>query len=64
MSYWLQDKSIKKQPLIISLKINLFWTHKHSRTNSYLRLLSSIKEAVPDTFLKINARYGSDGWVH
>lgn len=37
MSYWLQDKSIKKQPLIISLNINLFLTQEHSLTNETLK---------------------------
>lgn len=59
MSYWLQDKSIKKEPLIISLNINLFLTHEQSLTNSYSRLLSPIKKPTPNIFPKINARFGT-----
>lgn len=38
MSYWLQDKSIKKQPLIISLTINPLLTGEQSLTNETLKL--------------------------
>lgn len=52
MSYWLQDKSIK-QPLIISLNINLFWTHEDTLTNRSLRRFSPFEKAASDIFLTL-----------
>lgn len=56
MSYWPQNKSIKRLALIISLNINLFLTQEYALTNSDLRVFSPIKRAIPNIFLKINAR--------